>query len=108
METKIIYQIVKNCSNCNGKCTARTKIKDNTGYYENKMLSQGENPSFRCTNCREIKPIDNFSLIEPKKSKRRRKFCRECRNKQMRERYYKRKEEKLKEEPKEETKEEPK
>lgn len=92
----IIYQVVKSCEHCNKKCTK--KIEDKTGYYENKILGEGGN--FRCTNCKIIKPIDNFSLLHPKKSTRRRKFCRDCRNKQLREYYYaKKKKKELKDKP---------
>ena len=85
MEDKKIYQIVSNCSCCNSK--KMRQIEDKTGYYENKLL--GEGGQFRCKNCKIIKPIDNFSLVA-KNSTRRRKFCRDCRNTQMKERYYKR------------------
>jgi len=93
MEDKKIYQIVRNCSCCNAK--KLREIEDRTGYYENKFLGEGDEPSFRCKKCKIIKPIENFSKVDPKNSERRRKFCRDCRNTQMKERYYKRKEEKL-------------
>lgn len=90
MEDKKIYQLIKVCSCCKSK--TKREIEDKTGYYENKQLGQGDDPSFRCSNCKIIKPIGNFSLVNPKKSNRRRKFCRDCRNQQMKERYYIRKE----------------
>lgn len=71
----------------------KNKMKnDSSGYYENKILGQGG--VYRCTKCKEIKPVDNFSLVSAKKSKRRRKYCDDCRKKQLRERYYERKREK--------------
>lgn len=78
------------------QCCYKEKDKlliDRTGYYENKILAEDGN--FRCKKCKIIKPIENFSLVNKKKFKRRRKCCDDCRKKQLRDAYYKRKQRKL-------------
>jgi len=80
---------------CQHYCkTCNKNNNKNTKYYLNKKLEK-ENNSYKCSACKEIKRVEEFSFVDIKKSKRRRKVCSVCRCKQMRDRYYKRKKEKL-------------
>ena len=76
--TTVMYSVLYTCSNCNKQ--HKRKHVDKTGYYENKMLSKGDDPSFRCRMCQDVKPIEHFDYVNKKRSNRRRKVCRECRN----------------------------
>ena len=74
----IIYSVSYTCSNCNKE--HKRNVTDTTGYYENKILSQGDDPSFRCRMCKDVKPVEHFDHVNKKRSDRRRKMCRDCRN----------------------------
>ena len=74
----LIYSVSYTCSNCNKE--HKRSITDTTGYYENTLLSQGDDPSFRCRICKNVKPVEHFDHVNKKRSDRRRKMCRDCRN----------------------------
>ncbi len=76
METNNLINITYTCGNCSSK--VQRQKEDRTGYYENRMLSEGDDPSFRCRLCKLIKPVDCFDYVNKKRSQRRRKSCRSC------------------------------
>lgn len=73
------------------KIMVTRKIKDKTGFYESKYVLAKDNKC-RCTMCKEIKDMTNFSIVNKNVSDKRRKKCNDCRRKQMNARYKVRKE----------------